>query len=63
MKVLAIDVGGRRVFWIARPQVRLGALSGLKTIVSGKNITVAPGNGERTNQIFGPETARIKGSM
>jgi paraquat-inducible protein B len=48
------------VFWIVRPQVKLGALSGLQTIVSGNYITVEPGNGLRTNQFIGVETAPIK---
>ena len=48
------------VFWIVRPEVKLGALSGLQTIVSGNYITVEPGNGERTNQFIGAETAPIK---
>ncbi|MGB7768770.1 MAG: MlaD family protein [Verrucomicrobiia bacterium] len=47
------------VFWIVRPQVKLGALSGLQTIVSGNYITVEPGNGARTNQFTGAETARL----
>jgi paraquat-inducible protein B len=48
------------VFWIVRPQVKLGALSGLQTIVSGNYITVEPGNGARTNQFIGVEMAPIK---
>jgi paraquat-inducible protein B len=47
------------VFWIVRPQVKLGALSGLQTIVSGNYITVEPGNGARTNQFIGVEQAPI----
>jgi paraquat-inducible protein B len=48
------------VFWIVRPEVKLGALSGLQTIVSGNYITVEPGDGARTNQFIGAETAPIK---
>ena len=48
------------VFWIVRPQVKLGAVSGLQTIVSGNYITVEPGNGTRTNQFIGAEKAPIK---
>jgi paraquat-inducible protein B len=48
------------VFWIVRPQVKLGALSGLQTIVSGNYITVEPGDGARTNQFTGAEQAPIK---
>jgi paraquat-inducible protein B len=48
------------VFWIVRPEVKLGALSGLQTIVSGNYIAVEPGNGARTNQFIGAEQAPIK---
>jgi paraquat-inducible protein B len=48
------------VFWLVRPQVKLGALSGLQTIVSGSYITVEPGNGARTNRFIGAEQAPIK---
>ena len=48
------------VFWIVRPEVKLGALSGLQTIVSGNYIAVEPGNGARTNQFVGAATAPIK---
>jgi paraquat-inducible protein B len=48
------------VFWIVRPKVKLGALSGLQTIVSGNYIAVEPGNGARTNQFIGAEKAPIK---
>jgi len=41
------------VFWIVRPQVKLGSLSGLQTIVSGDYITVQPGSGARTNLFIG----------
>jgi paraquat-inducible protein B len=37
------------LFWIVRPELRLGQVSGLQTIVSGSYITVQPGNGARTN--------------
>jgi paraquat-inducible protein B len=48
------------VFWIVRPQVKLGALSGLQTIVSGNYVTVEPADGVRTNQFIGAESAPIK---
>jgi paraquat-inducible protein B len=48
------------VFWIVRPQLKLGAISGLRTIVSGNYITVQPGNGERTNVFIGAEEAPIQ---
>jgi paraquat-inducible protein B len=37
------------VFWIVRPEVKVGAISGLRTIVSGEYITVQPGQGAPTN--------------
>jgi paraquat-inducible protein B len=48
------------VFWIVRPQVKLGAISGLQTIVSGNYIDVQPGTGERTNTFVGAEEAPIQ---
>jgi paraquat-inducible protein B len=48
------------IFWIVRPQVKLGAISGLQTIVSGNYLTVQPGNGERTNVFTGAEEAPIE---
>jgi paraquat-inducible protein B len=43
-----------------RPELKLGAISGLRTIVSGNYITVQPGNGERTNTFVGMEEAPIE---
>lgn len=40
-------------FWIVRPEVKLGAISGLRTIVSGNFMTVQPGSGPRTNVFVG----------
>jgi paraquat-inducible protein B len=37
------------VFWIVRPEVKVGAISGLRTIVSGEYVTVQPGHGAPTN--------------
>jgi paraquat-inducible protein B len=37
------------IFWIVRPEVKVGAISGLQTIVSGDYINVQPGHGARTN--------------
>ena len=48
------------IFWIVRPQVELGSLSGLQTIVSGNYITVQPGGGARTNEFIGVEKPQIK---
>jgi paraquat-inducible protein B len=47
------------VFWIVRPELKLGAISGLQTIVSGNYITVQPGNGARTNIFVGVEEAPL----
>lgn len=43
------------VFWIVRPEVKVGAISGLRTIISGEYIGVLPGNGLPTNQFVGAE--------
>jgi len=37
------------VFWIVRPELKVGAISGLRTIVSGEYVTVQPGHGAATN--------------
>lgn len=47
------------IFWIVRPEVKLGAISGLQTIVSGNYITVQPGNGGNTNIFTGVEEAPL----
>src|SRR5215469_7463269 len=46
-------------FWIVRPQLRLGQVSGLQTIVSGSYIAVQPGNGARTNTFNGLAEAPV----
>jgi paraquat-inducible protein B len=51
-KVLAKQGSG---FWIVRPQVKMGAISGLRTIVSGEYIAVQPGTGSATNVFMGLE--------
>jgi paraquat-inducible protein B len=48
------------VFWIVRPELKLGAISGLRTIVSGNYVTVQPGGGARTNVFVGAEQAPIQ---
>lgn len=48
------------VFWIVRPELKLGAVSGLRTIVSGNYVTVQPGGGARTNVFVGAEQAPIQ---
>ncbi|HUC84857.1 MAG TPA: MlaD family protein [Candidatus Acidoferrales bacterium] len=42
-------------FWIVRPELKLGAVSGLGTIISGNYVTVAPGDGPATNTFTGFE--------
>lgn len=37
------------LFWIVRPEVKVGGISGLRTIVSGEYVTVQPGTGAPTN--------------
>ncbi len=41
------------IFWIVRPEVKVGAISGLRTIISGEYIAVQPGNGPATNRFTG----------
>jgi paraquat-inducible protein B len=48
------------LFWIVRPELKLGAISGLQTIVSGNFIDVQPGTGDRTNIFTGMEAAPIQ---
>jgi paraquat-inducible protein B len=47
------------VFWIVRPEVRLGDVSRLGTIVSGPYIEVRPGSGEARWQFSGLERAPL----
>jgi paraquat-inducible protein B len=47
------------VFWIVRPEVKVGAVSGLGTIVSGEYIAVQPGTGAPTNVFVGVEEQPI----
>lgn len=43
------------IFWIVRPEVRVGTVTGLGTIVSGEYIGVQPGEGLATNTFMGAE--------
>jgi paraquat-inducible protein B len=43
------------LFWIVRPEVKIGAISGLRTLVSGEYIAIQPGDGQRTNVFQGSE--------
>jgi paraquat-inducible protein B len=46
-------------FWIVRPELKVGAISGLRTIISGEYIAVRPGSGGRTNIFVGAEAEPI----
>ncbi len=41
------------IFWIVRPELKVGAISGLQTIVSGSYVAVQPGAGGPTNVFNG----------
>jgi paraquat-inducible protein B len=47
------------VFWIVRPEVGAGGLSGLETIVSGPYIQVQPGDGKEQKNFIGAEEPPI----
>lgn len=47
------------LFWIVHPELKLGEVSGLQTIVSGSYITVQPGTGVRTNVFTGVAEAPV----
>jgi len=40
-------------FWIVRPELKLGQISGLQTIVSGSYVAAQPGTGDPTNVFTG----------
>jgi paraquat-inducible protein B len=48
------------VFWIVRPELKPGSVSGLGTLVSGNYINVQPGNGALTNAFQGAEKEPIE---
>ncbi len=47
------------VFWIVRPELKVGTISGLRTIISGEYVTVQPGNGAPTNSFKGADEPPI----
>jgi paraquat-inducible protein B len=47
------------VFWVVRPEVGAGGLSGLETIVSGPYIQVQPGDGKEQKKFTGVEEPPI----
>lgn len=46
-------------FWIARPQVSLGGVQGLETIVGANYIMVLPGHGPPRDRFIGSESAPV----
>lgn len=48
------------VFWIVRPELKVGSISGLQTIVTGEYISVEPGDGAPTNVFIGLESAPLE---
>ncbi len=47
------------VFWIVRPEVGIGNISGLNTVISGPEIDVLPGNGAPQSEFVGLENAPV----
>ena len=45
------------VFWIVRPEVGVGNITGLATVLSGPEIQVLPGSGEKLTEFNGLESA------
>ena len=45
------------IFWIVRPQVGLGNVTGLSTVLSGPEVEVRPGEGKPVRTFVGRETA------
>ncbi len=43
------------IFWVVKPRISTGAISGLETLVSGSYIKVRPGHGETTKHFTGLE--------
>jgi paraquat-inducible protein B len=48
------------VFWIVRPQVGFGSVTGLNTVLSGPEIEVRPGSGEAKRQFVGRDNAPLE---
>jgi len=51
--------GEGSVFWIARPEVGLGNITGLGTVITGPEIQVLPGKGEAKSHFVGVERAPV----
>ncbi len=50
---------GDSVFWIVRPQVGLGNITGLGTIITGPYVDVLPGSGQAATKFTGVERSPI----
>jgi paraquat-inducible protein B len=46
-------------FWIVRPEVGLGNISGLGTVITGPHVEVAPGAGKPRSEFVGLESAPV----
>ena len=46
-------------FWIVRPEVEIGNITGLTTVISGPEIQVLPGGGEPKSEFVGLERAPV----
>lgn len=47
------------VFWVVRPEVELGNITGLGTVISGPEIQVLPGSGEARTEFVGMDRAPV----
>jgi paraquat-inducible protein B len=47
------------VFWIVRPEVGIGNITGLNTVITGPEIDVLPGNGKPQSEFVGLENAPV----
>jgi paraquat-inducible protein B len=47
------------IFWVARPELGLGNISGLGTVISGPYIEVLPGTGEPKTEFIGLESSPV----
>ena len=45
------------IFWVVRPQIGAGMVSGLQTVMSGSYVEMRPGTGALTNQFTGSDNA------
>jgi paraquat-inducible protein B len=50
------------IFWIVRPQVGFGSITGLNTVLSGPEIEVRPGSGEPQRRFVGRENPPLEES-